>query len=427
MTYIAGATHREPAGIDLKENAAAILFLFLTVAVCALRLFVPPNLMNLMMPYTEEGGSFYEKIHIGTYALGVLTFAILSTRRLVLFGPDIALFRSMVRFAVILAAFAAYLAFMKRFNAIGFLVETYLSAVLTAILLLAQSPQARRIVATTILSILLASAVIAISEALLGFRLMPIVGADTAYRSTGLTNHPLVLGAQCVIAIGFVLLTRWPVWSKNLAILILLVGCASANARAALAACILEILLLILFVRWRSLPPRRELQAKLVALFAVILLGALLLIALLSLGFLSRFDSVVDNSSMARIQIYEVFRYISWKDLFLGMNSTDLLRVVNEKVGLPAIESVPVFFVTLMGLPMAIAFTIVVVGYVLRLLHGTPVAAKIGVTLLFVVDLTNNALATKSTNILILSALLIGLGARGIVTSETSTGSVPQR
>jgi hypothetical protein len=87
-----------------------------------------------------------------------------------------------------------------------------------------------------------------------------------------------------------------------------------------------------------------------------------------------------------------------------------LLRIVNEKVGIEHIESAPVYFVLLMGLPMAVVFTIVVVGYILRILKGTAIPTRIGVSALLLVDLSNNAFATKSVDVLILSILVVGLG-----------------
>jgi hypothetical protein len=110
------------------------------------------------------------------------------------------------------------------------------------------------------------------------------------------------------------------------------------------------------------------------------------------------------------LQVYEVFQYVSWKDILAGMDAADLLQIVNEKVGIQHIESALVYFVMLMGLPMAILFILIIVSYMRCLLTGTATAAKIGVVLILLVDLTNNALATKSVDVLIISILLVGLG-----------------
>ncbi|MGB3874257.1 MAG: VpsF family polysaccharide biosynthesis protein [Shinella zoogloeoides] len=409
MAYPMVAIRPERGRIDLRSNALGILFLFLTVATLATRQLVTPDLMNMLTSYSSEGGPFYEKFHLATYATVALLLAILWSRPLALADRDVALFRSLVRYAAVMGGLAAYFVLIGRFSAIGFLVETYLAAVLAAILLLVQNEQARRIAATAMLSVLIASAIVAIGEVILQRRLMPFTEGEPVFRATGLSSHPLVLGAQCALAIGFVPLTRWPLWLKIVALFVLFIGCVAASARVALMASTLEILALILFLRWPNFPPRRELQAKLIVLFFTLVLGAALAVLLLSVGLLSRFSSVVDTNSMARVQIYEVFHYVSWKELLLGMNAADLLKIVNEQVGLEFIESAPVFIIMLMGLPMAIVFAIILIGYFLRILRGTELAARIGAVIFLLIDMTNNALATKTVDILLLTVLVVGL------------------
>ena len=409
MAYPMAAVGLERGRIDLRSNALGILFLFLTVATLLTRQLVTPDLMNMLANYSSEGGAFYEKFHLATYATVGLLLVILASRPLALARGDVALFRSLVRYAAVMGGLVAYFVLIGRLSATGFLIETYLAVVLAAILLLVQNEQTRRIAATAMLCVLIASAIVAIGEVILQRRLMPFTEGEPVFRATGLSSHPLVLGAHCALAIGFVPLTRWPLWVKIVVMFVLFIGCVAASARVALMASALEILALILFLRWPNLPPRRELQAKLVVLFFTLLLGAALAVVLLSVGLLSRFSSVVDTNSMARVQIYEVFHYVTWKDFLLGMNVADLLQIVNEKVGLELIESAIVYFVLLMGLPMSIVFALIVIGYVACILKGTAAAARIGALIFLMIDMTNNALATKTVDILLLTVLVVGL------------------
>jgi len=421
MSYPISASPAGPASIDLRENALGILFLFMTVGAFAFRLFVTPDLMNMLMDYTSEGGPFYAKFHLGTYAMGATLAIILASRPLILTGEDVGLFRSLVRYVAVLTGLAVYLVLIGQLSAIGFVIDTYLAAVVAGALLLVQTEQVRRIAATSVLCIMIAGAIIAIGEVTVGHRLMPFTESETAFRATGLSSHPLSLGAHCAVAIGFVPLTRWRIWVKIAAIFVLFIGCVAAGARLALMLSTVEILLLLLFVRWPKLSPRHERQAKLIAFFATIFVGSVLAVLLLSVGLLSRFSSVVDDNSMARVRIYEVFNHVSWNDILFGMNSADLLRIVNEKVGLPFIESAPVIIIMLQGLPAAIFFTIVVARYILRILRGAPIAAKIGAATFILVDLSNNALANKTPDIILLTILIIGL--RGAIRS----GPVPAK
>lgn len=427
MAYPTSTVRSGPVGVDLKENALAILFLFLTVSLIGIRFLVTPELMNMLMRYSIEGGPFYQKLHLATYGMAALLLIILVSRLqrpFVLVGVEADFLRSMLRYAAAMTAFVIYFALTGRFSAIGFLVETYLAAVLMMIILLLQSQQVRRLVAVTVLCVLIASASVAIAEVILQRHLVSASGGGEIFRAYGLSSHPLALGGQCALAIGFVPLTRWPRWVKVLIILALILGCVAANARTALAACLLEALLLILFLRWKGLSPRHELQAKLITLLLVIALGSVLVILLLSAGLLSRFYSIVDDSSLARVEIYEIFAYVSWKDILLGMNAGDLIQIVNEKIGIPHIESAPVYFIMLMGLPMAVLFTLIVISYIRCLLMGTATAAKIGTTLIILVGLTNNAFATKSVDVLLVSVLLIGLGKTACASAKTPSSTV---
>lgn len=397
-----------------RHNAVAILLLFLSGGAFLCRLIITPDLMNLVMDYTNDGGPFYAKFHIGTYAIAATLLLALFTRPFVLLDDDISRFRSCIRYLALLVGLVVFLVATGRLSATGFVIETYVSAMLAALLMLAQNPQSRRLIGHAILSLLITSAIVGIGEALTQSRLIPYTEGEPFFRATGLAGHPLALGAHCAIAIGFVPLTRWRIWIKTAVIAILFVGCAAAGARFALMFSSLEILLLLLFLRWPKLSRRHERQAKLIALLVTLVIGAVLLAILAAGGFLGRFgDTVVDANALARIRIYQIFQHVSWKDIFSGMDATTLLALVNEKLGLPFIESAPVVIILLMGLPAAIVFASVVIGFVLRLLRDAPRAARIAAAIFILIDLSNNALATKTSDILLLTLLVLAFHAAG--------------
>jgi hypothetical protein len=397
--------------IDPRENAVALLFLSLTLGAFALRVFVPPDLLNMLVDYTSAGGPFYAKFHPGTYAIGVTLLFILTSRRIVLAATDADLCISLRRYITALMGLVVYLVLIGQLTAVGLVIDTYLIAMLAGVLLLLQAEQVRRMIATCILSVMIVSALVAFGEAILQHRLMPFTEGETAFRATGFSGHPLSLGGHCAVAIGFVPLTRWRVWVKLAAVFVLFIGCIAAGARFATILSTAEVLLLILLLRWPRLSPHNERKAKVMALFATMLVGAMFATLLLSAGLLSRFSSsLVDDSSMARVRIYEVFTYVSWNELLFGMNAADLLKIVNEKLELPFIESAPVIIIMLLGAPAAIFFTIVVTRYILRILQGTPLAAKIGAVTFIVAGLSNNAFANKIPDIVLLTLLVIGLG-----------------
>ena len=59
------------------------------------------------------------------------------------------------------------------------------------------------------------------------------------------------------------------------------------------------------------------------------------------------------------------------------------------------------------GLPAAIFLTFIIARFVIRLLSGTDGPAKIAVTLFLVANLSNNALATKTPDVMLLTVLIM--------------------
>jgi hypothetical protein len=237
---------------------------------------------------------------------------------------------------------------------------------------------------------------------------LPYDLVELQFRPIGLSAHPLALGAFSATAIGFVTLTRWPIWVRVAAIFMLFIGCAASGARFSLLCACAEILVLLLFVRWPNLSPRQELKAKLVALIFAAFLGFVLIAVLFSGGLLARFNNTIfDENFMARVTIYQVFDYVSWKEILIGMSDKDLLAIVRGKLHLPNIESAPVVVTMLFGLPLALYFAVVVFSMLFRLLRGTPLQAWIATITFLLAALSNNALSSKTPEIAMIVVLLL--------------------
>ena len=91
----------------------------------------------------------------------------------------------------------------------------------------------------------------------------------------------------------------------------------------------------------------------------------------------------------------------------LGMDVNDLTAIVNEKLGLKFIESTPVFLIMVFGVFAAALFTIALILMLRRLLQGARPAALIATITYIVISLSNNALSTKTPELLILTLLLL--------------------
>lgn len=391
-----------------RENALSLLFFLCAAFALLIRFTIPPQLMNMVVNYTDEGGPFYAKLHFGTYAIFLLTPLVLFSRPFLLRGDEIGIFKALLRYSVLVLALVPYLFAAGRAGASGFLVDTYLTAGAAGLMMLALNPQARRALGDVVLVVLILSAAIGIVEAIIQHRFLPFSENETAFRPIGLAGHPLSLGGQCAIAIGFVASTRWRIWVRVLAILILFVGTAASGARTALILTVGEILVLLLFVRWPRLTVEHQRQAKFVALLFTATLGVAMIAVMFASGFLNRFgDTLFDANFMARVTIYQVFGLVSWKDILFGMDANELLRIVNEQLGLPHIESAPVVFGLLFGVPIAILFFVLILWLIFTLMREVPLAAKAATVVFLLASLSNNALSSKTPDVTILVVLLL--------------------
>lgn len=399
--------------IDLRANAIVMLFFLSVAGVLLLRLLLTSQLMNMILPYTSEGGPFYAKFHLGTYLIGGLLILSLFARRIPLRGDDIPLFRFLLLQVGILGGLVVYVIAISRIGATGVIVDTYLTACLAAMLMLTLPPQARRMVGTCIVMVLVVSATIALGEAVIQRRIMPFTEGEPYFRATGLTGHPLSLGAYCVLAVGFATLTGWPVWMRLSAVALVFFGCIASGARTALVLAAIEVVLLLLLVRWPQLSQADERKAKRVVLLIAGALGLVFFAGLLAGGFLARFQGAAsDGNFMARIDVYQIFGFVTWKDIMLGMSPQLLLETVREKLRLPYIESAPVLLVLQAGLPAAIVLTVVAVRLFLRLLRGAAMQARIATAIFLIAELSNNALATKNGDIILLVVLIMAFRPR---------------
>jgi hypothetical protein len=401
--------NEKPAAVrNDAQNVVSLIFFLCAAAAFVVRFAISPQILDRVINYTSDGGALYEKLHFGTYAIFLVATVVLLSRPFFLKTDEVTRFRSLLRFALWLFAVIAYLVILGRSNSSGFLIDTYLVAAAAGLLMLALNEHHRRALGNLVLIMLVASALIAIAEAITKQRLLPYDQLELEFRPIGLADHPLTLGALCATAAGFIPLTRWRTWLKVTAIFILLVGCAASGARFALLTIGAEILLMLVFLPWPQLTRSQARRAKSVVLLIVLVGGSALVAMLFAAGLLNRFGSTLfDENFMARVSIYDVFNYVRLDQVMLGMRADDLTAIVQTELHLPAIESAPVMLVLLLGLPVAILFTVLVAWLIFRLVRGAPLAAWIGTAAFFAATLSNNTLSAKTPVVTILLVLLI--------------------
>ncbi len=414
MSYSITEPHSPSLAVDRRQNALALVIFLLSCVALPLRFVVSPQLLDRVWDYTGDSGPFYEKLHLGTYAILLLVPLALFGQPFVLRGDEIGKFKALLRYCGLLVLLMFYLALVGHFTSSGLLVDTYVSAAAAGLLLLAQHPDLRRSLGDVTLGLLILSAAIGIVEAVTRHRLLPYDAVELQFRPLGLSEHPLALGALCATAIGFTALTRWPVWVRVGAIFVLFIGCAALGSAVFAALRRGRIPILLLFTPWPQLQPKHERQAKLVVLTLALAGGAALTAVLFAGGLLSRFGSTLfDENFMARISVYEVFGLVPWQNIVFGMRGDDLLAIVNKQLHLPTIESAPVVLTMLFGLPAALFFAASFGWLLVRLLRGAAFPAKLGAMIFLLAALSNNALSSKTPVVAITLVLILAYARPG--------------
>ena len=408
MSYSATTPPPEVAGAR-RQNALSLLFFILTLAAFTVRFCVSPEMMNSLVDYTSDtGGALYEKLHFGTYAILLLLPLVLFSRPVFLRGEEIVKFRDLVRYCAMMVVLIAVMIGTGRAGTSGTFIDTYLVAGVAGLVMLAQNAGMRRSIGDAVLVICIVSALMGLFEAATQTRILPYSANEDVFRPTGLADHPLTLGMMSAACIAFVALTRWPIWLKVLAVLILFVGTAAAGARFALLLAAAEVLVLLVLVPWPGLSRRAERKAKLAGLLLTLAIGAVLIAVLAAGGFLSRFsEGVVDENFYARTDIYKIFSYVELNDILYGADLTEITRIVNEKLKLPFIESTPVYLTFQLGAILALVFAGVVFWLLWRLLRHQQRPAWIGTAVFLAAALSNNTLSSKTPVVTMLIVLLV--------------------
>jgi hypothetical protein len=423
MTYSAAGEAGRLADAQRRRNALSLAIFLLAAAAFLLRFTISPEVLDRFENYTGDSGSFVQKLHIGTYAILLVLPLALFSRPFVLRGDEIGKFKALVRYLALLVVLMLYLGLTGHFSTSGFLIDTYLSGGAAGLIVMTQSEEARRRIGDVIVLMLVVSALMGIFEAVTHHRILPYDNVEQVFRPIGLTEHPLALGTLCAAGIGFAASTRWRIWLRIAACFVLLVGCAASGARFALLTAAAEVLLLLVLTPWPGLSRRHARQAKALVLALVLVGGAGLIMLLAAAGLLSRFgDGVFDANAMVRLSIYDIFSFVSWQNLLLGMPADALIDVVQKQLHLPTLESAPIAVIMLFGLPMALFFAGLLVWIVFRLLRFANATTYIATLTFFTAALSNNALSTKTPAFAIALVLVLAYSNRGPKQAPASTG-----
>lgn len=408
MSYTATGPEGRDAGDARRHNALSLIFLLLTILAFTMRFFISPEMLNMVVRYTADGGNFLEKLHVGSYLIYLLTPLVLLSRPFYLEGDDIRRFKDLLRFTLLVGLLIVFLIGTGRANAAGLFMDSYIVAGACGLIMLAMNRDMRRVVGDCVLVMNLVSATLGIVEFIARQRLVYYHFEEEFFRPTALADHPLSFGMTCGASIAFVAMTRWKLWVKLSAIFLLIIATTASGARFALLLTLLEVLALVILVPWTGFTRQRERRAKLAVLLMILAGGALLFAALGAMGALNRFnDGIVDENFYARTDIYGIFWLVPWQSIVFGADMLEILAIVNTKIGLPYIESSPVYLTFLVGAPLALLVFALLFWLFMRLLRNVAIQAWIGIGVFMGAALSNNMLSTKTPVISMFVVLIL--------------------
>ncbi|MGQ2906497.1 MAG: VpsF family polysaccharide biosynthesis protein [Aliihoeflea sp.] len=404
------------ASFGRERDRSLWLFLFaMALGAICLRILITNPLMNEFVEYTTEKGAIYEKIHFGTYALLGVAGLVPLFRPIRLEIWELAPFRALLFFGFWVLAIAIALVAIGRGGSAGYLIDSYVAAAAAGLLLFMLPLPMRRTAGHFMLLILLASALIGIGEVATGTRFLPYEVGELDFRPTGLMGHPLNQGLMLAAGIGFLVASRFRLSFKLLGAALLLIGTAAAGARTATIMAAIAIFACLMLTRWWNVDAARQASMKLMVLAfaAIATLPAIGL--LIGAGFLDRFEGgLIDESAMARLDVYRVFEYVSWRDIIAGTDIAIIQNIIETRLDLLYIESTPVILTFQLGLPGALFFTGLVIYLFAHLLRLNGRAAAIGTAIFFIVALSNNHLSTKMATVTMIVVMLVAFMQRPV-------------
>jgi hypothetical protein len=384
-----------------------------------LYLVVPGNfLVSLGIPYSLPGGSVLVKLHPGSYLI-LLAFVLTILR-----GQPIdnlaRLFRQSHWLVLYVAIVISTLLFtIARFgmDGLGFFFDTLLIPALLAAVLICMAPQNQRWMFYLIVMMTVINAILGIFESNQQWRLIPFLiegtpAVEPFFRATAMASHPLE-SAQRTLAVMFaacVLPWRWRVP----VVLILLLSLLAFGSRGALGTAIILLAVSLAAFGALTLIAGKIDMRWLVEVFGALIFSSLLLSAVV--GYLEMgtglFNKLYwDASAQSRLEAISLIGELNLNDLLLGIGSEGVVNLTEARGGWFNIENFWIVLMLKVGLCLFIPLAIALLGFYAGVASRGPVFVRMAAFAFLLAASGNNALSSKTPNLSIVVATLIGATA----------------
>lgn len=406
------ATHF-PLNTSHQTRPAIPLATSLVLASLCLSLLVSGNLLDrLGLAYSTEGGAIFCKIHPASYLLYACLAATLLTRPQLgsllraggAAGQDAAWFCAAMAFCTVATLLA------NGSGAVVILADSFLPAGIDALVLAATPARNLAPFASSLRSLALLNALLAMAEMALHIHLIPSPDADfdarAEFRAMALYDHPLTGSAVTMLAMLLPLPNK-PRWQQAGYILCLTLGMLSFGGRVALMLALLGLL-------WQA---RAALRGHTLLLAASITATALLLVAAYALfGLGSRIvdNFYWDNSAQVRIDQFAVLSRLTPADFLFGCERAQMFGLIESlrlQYNVGVLEDFWLLMLVLLGIPCFLVFCAGMTALARWCWRLGKTPGRIMLASFLVVTSASNSLGRKSIllPILIVSVRLAGL------------------
>jgi len=397
-----------------------------------LYLLISDNLLvSLGIPYNIPSGSFLYKLHPGTYliTLGFLLLLLQGHPRehwMRLFANASA----PLLFAGVVLSIVVYSGIRFGPSGNAYLIDTLLTPAFLGVVLLQVSLESRRFVFRMALVLLAFNALLGIGEALSERHLTPFMIGDEPvieeyFRATALGGHPLKNSLRTATILMVCLML--PLWLRLFLIPLLLIALLAFGSRTALT------MSLLLLGGWGAYAYSRDIVMRTLDPRLVFGLIFISLILMASIGWVIVGTTIGDRifqnffwdeSAHSRILVFHALGYLSLQDWLWGMGSAGRVSILNYLTAFANIygyENFWVLFIMEIGLAWFIPLCLTLLWMIAGLIRGAPLVLKLAAVMFLILASSNNSLATKSQELAILLAILIGGAAEaGLMTRSTS-------
>ena len=391
---------------ELSPGATAIALGRLAVAVLLLAVS-PLALYWLGWQYFDTGGSPIEKFHPAVLVTLGLVLLTISANGNPLSGLVSLMDRNRELYPFLAANvfMMAYASVVLKLPVTNF-IETFIGAALIALMFQNLPETEGRRLAWVIHALFFANAVLGFYEQFAGWHLTPLVvnGEELTDepRSTALFGHPL---ANAILMGGYVVMLALgggrdlPIALRSVCFLVALASMVPFGGRAATGATLACLLCLGARRGWAVFRGESFDRSIVLAVLVIVPLAGLALLTAFELG---AFDTLTNRladdggSAGTRIEMFQLFRYLSLEDLIFGPDQAVLMTWVRLHGLEYGIESFVVAFVLNYGLlPTGIFFPALAqfFCYVKRLCRP---GAGIALLYFLAVALTSTSLSSKS-------------------------------